>query len=70
MSGVYCCPYCLKAQGTPELLTELPEDWICTCFLVHGQYLAVEVNGEEVGTILVTSDVIKQMQTNALATPS
>jgi hypothetical protein len=51
----------LKAQGTPELLAELPDDYLCTCFPVHGQYLPVEINGECVGTVLVTSDLIRQM---------
>lgn len=65
--SVYCCPYCTK------LITknpEVPADWLCTCFPVHGQYLPVEIDGEFVGTVLVTSDLIKQMQAHAVAPQS
>jgi hypothetical protein len=55
VSGVYCCPYCLKATGTPELLDGLPDEYLCTCFPLHGQWMPVMINGECVGTILLDS---------------
>ena len=64
---IYCCSYCTKLVTQDP---EIPKSYLCTCFPVHGHYLPVEVHGELVGTVLVTSDIINQMQTHALAPQS
>lgn len=64
---VYGCPHCGKViTSNPEM----PVEYLCTCFPVHGQYLPAEIEGEFVGMVLVTSDLIKQMQANAVAPQS
>jgi len=62
MSGIYCCPHCLKSTGTPELLDELPSEELCECFPLHGQWMSVTVQGECVGSVLLDSDLIRQMR--------
>ncbi len=56
---VYCCIYCMK------LVTDDPSlsDMACTCFPVHGQYVAVEFGDGVVGQMLICSVTIKRMRT-------
>lgn len=60
--SIYCCPYCLGATGTPELVDQVPVEHRCDCFPLHGQWLPVIVNGQCVGSVLLDSDRINQMQ--------
>lgn len=49
---VYCCPYCGQFQTKDP---DLPEQYRCDCFPLHGQWMPVMINGECVGTILLDS---------------
>lgn len=58
------CPHCQNLTGTPSLLAEyaIPEEQICDCFPVHGQYLRFYYEGQPAGDLLVDSDIIRKLR--------